>query len=192
MPETVEGTLSATGRGFAIVASRFNDDIVDGLLRGALECLERHGAKDEDLVLYRVPGAFEIPALAGELAGRYDAIIALGCLIRGDTPHFDFICSSCADGIARVTEHDAERDTGAGPPGRVDAVVDVERDDHDRRDLAQQLQQQGGVEVTGSVLEYGDEAARQVEHLPTNRATKNRSGEGRVGKECSIGSCSRW
>jgi 6,7-dimethyl-8-ribityllumazine synthase len=102
MPRSFEGDLNAEGLRLAIVASRFNDDIVDGLLRGALECLERHGAKDDDLVLYRVPGAFEIPTLVGELVARYDAIIALGCLIRGDTPHFDFISAQVTNELSRV------------------------------------------------------------------------------------------
>ena len=102
MPRSFEGDLNAEGLRLGIVASRFNDDIVDGLLRGALECLERHGAKDDDLVLYRVPGAFEIPTLVGELAGRYDAIIALGCLIRGDTPHFDFISAQVTNDLSGI------------------------------------------------------------------------------------------
>jgi len=91
MPRSFEGDLNAAGLRFGVIASRFNDEIVSGLLDGALECLARHGARDEDIDIFRVPGAFEIPTLARKLTGRYDAVIALGCLLRGDTPHFDFI-----------------------------------------------------------------------------------------------------
>src|SRR5688500_6737639 len=79
MPRSFEGDLNAEGFRFAIIASRFNDDIVHGLLRGALECLTRHGASDEAIAVYRVPGAFEIPTLASALAtsSEYDAVIAL-------------------------------------------------------------------------------------------------------------------
>jgi len=97
-----EGDHVAAGLRFAIVASRFNDEIVSGLLDGAVECLTRHGAGDDDVDLYRVPGAFEIPTLVRTLAGRYDAIIALGCLLRGDTPHFDFISAQVTTELSRV------------------------------------------------------------------------------------------
>lgn len=104
MPRSFEGDLSADGLRFAVVASRFNDDIVDGLLRGALECLDQHGAKDGDIALYRVPGAFEIPTLAAALIekGGVDAVIALGCLLRGDTPHFEFISNQVTLDLSRV------------------------------------------------------------------------------------------
>ncbi|HEX6178383.1 MAG TPA: 6,7-dimethyl-8-ribityllumazine synthase [Thermoanaerobaculia bacterium] len=104
MPRSFEGDLSADGLRFAVVASRFNDDIVDGLLRGALECLDQHGAKDDDIALYRVPGAFEIPTLAAALIekGGVDAVIALGCLLRGDTPHFEFISNQVTLDLSRV------------------------------------------------------------------------------------------
>lgn len=87
------------------MASRFNDEIVDGLLSGALDCLTRHGAADETIDLYRVPGAFELPSIANELAlsGRYDALVAIGCLLRGDTPHFDFISSQVTNELSRVS-----------------------------------------------------------------------------------------
>ena len=102
MPRSFEGDLNATGLRFGVIASRFNDEIVSGLLGGALDCLARHGARDEDVELFRVPGAFEIPALARKLTGRYDAIVALGCLLRGDTPHFDFISSQVTNELSRV------------------------------------------------------------------------------------------
>lgn len=103
-PRSFEGEHSAEGLRFAVIASRFNDEIVDGLLRGALDSLARHGASDEDVRVYRVPGAFEIPTLARTLidAGGLDAVITLGCLLRGDTPHFDFISSQVTSEISRV------------------------------------------------------------------------------------------
>src|SRR5688500_16844230 len=107
MPRSFEGDLNAEGLRLGIVASRFNDDIVDGLLRGAVECLARHGAKDADIAVYRVPGAFEIPTavchvIANVARDDIDAIIALGCLIRGDTPHFDFISAQVTHELSRV------------------------------------------------------------------------------------------
>ncbi len=104
MPRSFEGDLAADGLRFAVIASRFNDEIVSGLLSGALECLSRHGAADEAIAVYRVPGAFEIPTLARRLVqgGGIDAIIALGCLLRGDTPHFDFISAQVTSELSRV------------------------------------------------------------------------------------------
>jgi 6,7-dimethyl-8-ribityllumazine synthase len=105
MPITLEGDLSAAGLRIAIVASRFNDEIVSGMLDGALECLTRHGAGEDAIVVHRVPGAFEIPTLVAKLIGRggYDAIVTLGCLIRGDTPHFDFISAQVTSELSRVS-----------------------------------------------------------------------------------------
>lgn len=103
MPCSFEGDLTAAGLRFGVIASRFNDEIVSGLVQGALLCLERHGAADQDVALYRVPGAFEIPTLAGKLAGSCDALITLGCLLRGDTPHFDFISAQVTSEISRVS-----------------------------------------------------------------------------------------
>jgi len=101
MPRSFEGDLNAEGLRIAVIASRFNDEIVSGLLDGALDCLSRHGAGDDAVDLYRVPGAFEIPTLAATLDG-YHAIIALGCLLRGDTPHFDFISQQVTLELSRV------------------------------------------------------------------------------------------
>jgi 6,7-dimethyl-8-ribityllumazine synthase len=86
------------------VASRFNDEIVSGLLDGAVDCLTRHGADDTAVSVYRVPGAFEIPALTAALVARggVDAVITLGCLIRGDTPHFDFISAQVTNELSRI------------------------------------------------------------------------------------------
>lgn len=105
MPRSFEGDHNAAGLRFAVIASRFNDEIVDGLLRGALECLTRHGADDGAICVYRVPGAFEIPALARTLidAGGLDAVITLGCLLRGDTPHFDFISAQVTNELSHVS-----------------------------------------------------------------------------------------
>ncbi len=104
MSRSFEGDLSATGLRFGIVASRFNDEIVTGLLEGALGCLQRHGAERDAVTVYRVPGAFEIPALTAVLAGggAHDAIITLGCLVRGDTPHFEFISAQVTRELSRI------------------------------------------------------------------------------------------
>jgi 6,7-dimethyl-8-ribityllumazine synthase len=97
-------TPHAGGFRYAIVAARFNAFIVDRLLDAALETLKAGGASSERIDVYRVPGAFEIPLACQKVArtGRFDAIIALGCVIRGDTPHFDYVCSESARGISEV------------------------------------------------------------------------------------------
>lgn len=103
--ETVfEGKLVAEGFRFAIVISRFNDFIGARLLGGALDALRRHGARDEDIAVAKVPGAFEIPLIAKKLAmsGRYDALICLGAVIRGATPHFDYVAAEVSKGVAMV------------------------------------------------------------------------------------------
>jgi 6,7-dimethyl-8-ribityllumazine synthase len=104
MPRSFEGDLNAEGLRFGLIASRFNDDIVAGLLDGAIDCLKRHGAADENVSVYRVPGAFEIPTVARTLAGthRFDALIGIGCLLRGDTPHFEFISAQVTTELSRV------------------------------------------------------------------------------------------
>ena len=101
----MEGMLRGEGKSFAIVVSRFNDFITSKLLDGALDCLYRHGVKDEDLSLVRVPGAFEIPLAAQKLAqsGNYDGVICLGAVIRGATTHYDYVCSEVSKGIAKVS-----------------------------------------------------------------------------------------
>ncbi len=102
MPRSFEGDLDAHGLRFGVIASRFNDEIVSGLLDGALTCLQRHGAGDDDVAVYRVPGAFEIPTLAASVVGSHDALIALGCLLRGDTPHFELIAAQVTNDLSRV------------------------------------------------------------------------------------------
>ena len=104
MPRVVEGRLSAEGLRFAIVVSRFNDFIGSRLVDGAMDALVRHGAADDQVALLRVPGAFEIPLAAKRAAvtGDYDAVICLGAVIRGATPHFDYVASEVSKGIATV------------------------------------------------------------------------------------------
>lgn len=105
MPRIIEGNLSAKGLKVAIVVGRFNDFISERLLDGALDTLLRSGANDNDIDVVKVPGSFEIPVAAKSLAsgGQYDAILCLGCVIRGATPHFDYVAGEAAKGIARVS-----------------------------------------------------------------------------------------
>lgn len=100
---TIAGRLDARGLKVAIVAARFNDFIVDRLISGALDYLERHGIDDADVTLVRVPGAFELPLVCRKLAacGKYNGVLALGAVIRGGTPHFDYVCAEASKGIAQ-------------------------------------------------------------------------------------------
>lgn len=100
----IEGNLMANGMKFGIVAARFNEFIVSRLIGGAEDALLRHGAKEEDLTLAWVPGAFEIPTAAKQMAlsGKYDAVICLGAVIRGATSHYDYVCNEVSKGIAQV------------------------------------------------------------------------------------------
>lgn len=99
-----KGHLNASGMKFAIVVSRFNQFITQKLLEGALDCLNRHGAKEDDLEVCWVPGAFEIPYVAKKIAesGTCDGIVCLGAVIRGATPHFDYVANEVAKGVARI------------------------------------------------------------------------------------------
>jgi 6,7-dimethyl-8-ribityllumazine synthase len=101
----IEGNLSAEGRSFGIVASRFNDFVVKALLEGAIEAIRRHGGEAGSVDVVWVPGSYEIPVVARELAlsGRYDALICLGAVIRGATAHFDYVAGGAAGGISNVT-----------------------------------------------------------------------------------------
>jgi 6,7-dimethyl-8-ribityllumazine synthase len=105
MVKITEGNLIAKGKKFGIIASRFNDFITKELVSGCLDTLIRHGANNEDLSITWVPGAFEVPLLAQKLAKSksYDALVCLGTVIRGSTPHFDYIASEVAKGIAKVS-----------------------------------------------------------------------------------------
>lgn len=104
MAKTIEGKLDATGLKFGIIVSRFNELVSSGLLNGAKDCLLRHGANDEAIDVVYAPGAFEIPLVAKKMASKkYNAIICLGAVIRGGTPHFDYIASEVSKGIAKVS-----------------------------------------------------------------------------------------
>lgn len=103
--KTLEGDFTASNARVALVATRFNDFIVDALVGGARDTLCRHGLDDAALTLVRVPGAWELPLVTDRLArgGEYDGIIALGCVIRGGTPHFEYVAGECAKGIGQVS-----------------------------------------------------------------------------------------
>jgi 6,7-dimethyl-8-ribityllumazine synthase len=104
-----EGDLRVDGARFGIVAGRFNSFIVDSLLAGALDTLKRHGMAEENITVVRVPGAYEIPLVAQRLAAsnKYDALIAVGAVIRGGTPHFQYVAGECTKGLAQVMmQHD--------------------------------------------------------------------------------------
>ena len=104
MAKKLEGKLQAQGMRFALVVGRFNDFITAKLLDGAMDALKRHGAEEEDIAIAWVPGAFEIPLAAKRLAasGDYDAVVALGAVIRGSTPHFDYVSAEVSKGVAQV------------------------------------------------------------------------------------------
>ncbi len=104
MPKIMEGKIVAKGMKFGIVASRFNDFICGRLIEGAVDALVRAGADEKDMVIYKVPGSFELPLTAKKVAksGRYDAVICLGAIIRGATPHFEYISAEVSKGIAVV------------------------------------------------------------------------------------------
>ena len=103
-PRMIEGELLARDLRFAFIAARFNDFVVEPLIRGALDALKRHGATEKQIEIVRVPGAFDIPIVARKLAlsRRYDALIALGAVVRGQTPHFDYVAGECAGGVSRI------------------------------------------------------------------------------------------
>ncbi len=105
MPKIIEGNLLAGGKRFALIVSRFNDFISEKLLSGAIDALKRSGAKDEDIDVVKVPGAFEIPLVAQKVARqkKHHAIICLGAVIRGSTPHFDYVSAEVSKGIASVS-----------------------------------------------------------------------------------------
>ena len=104
MGADIAGTILGQGRKLALVASRFNEGITRNLVEGAREELERHGVLQDDVQTFWVPGAFELPAVAGRVAGtgRFDAVVCLGAVIRGGTPHFDYVAAEAAKGVAAV------------------------------------------------------------------------------------------
>jgi 6,7-dimethyl-8-ribityllumazine synthase len=105
MPTVVQGVFGAKGKKFGIVAGRFNELITNKLVDGALDCLERHGVKPDDVTICRVPGSFEIPVAAQKMARskKFDAVICIGTVIRGSTPHFDYVASEVSKGVAKVS-----------------------------------------------------------------------------------------
>lgn len=104
MTKVIEGDFSASSAKFTIIVGRFNSSIVDGLCDGAIDTLRRHGVPEANITVVKVPGAYELPLAARRVASRteVDAIIALGAVIRGGTPHFDFVAGECSSGLARV------------------------------------------------------------------------------------------
>ncbi len=104
LPKVTEGEMLVRDLRFAFVAARFNDFIVEPLIRGAIDALKRHGATEKQIEIVRVPGAFDIPLIARKLAlsRRFDALVTLGAVVRGQTPHFDYVAGECASGIARI------------------------------------------------------------------------------------------
>jgi len=102
--KVVEGNLTGKGLRIALVLSRFNDFIGARLLEGALDCLTRHGVDEESITVYKTPGSFELPQVAAKVAssGKVDAVVTLGAVIRGGTPHFDYVAAEAAKGIAKV------------------------------------------------------------------------------------------
>lgn len=106
MPKFIEGSLGANGLRCALIVSRFNEAIAARLLDGATDCLLRHGALDEDITVYRVPGSFEIPQIARRVAEskKFDVVVCLGALIRGETSHFEFIAGAVTRGISQAAE----------------------------------------------------------------------------------------
>jgi 6,7-dimethyl-8-ribityllumazine synthase len=104
MPNYIEGQLIASGMKFAVIVGRFNSFVTERLLEGALDAIRRHGGNTDDVDVLRVPGSWEMPVVAAELARqkRHDAIVCLGAVVRGDTPHFDYVAGNAASGLAQV------------------------------------------------------------------------------------------
>ncbi len=105
MPKTLEGKLVSSGKKYGIVVSRFNEFISSRLLGGAIDAMARHGVKDDEITVAWTPGAFEIPIVAKKMAesGKFDAVVALGAVIRGNTPHFDYVASEVSKGVAQIS-----------------------------------------------------------------------------------------
>jgi len=103
--KTIEGALNVQNARFCLVVARFNSFIVESLLEGAIDTIKRHGADESDITIVRVPGAFEMPLVVDKIAesGDFDAVVALGAVIRGGTPHFEYVAGECVKGIAQVT-----------------------------------------------------------------------------------------
>ncbi len=127
MPKTIEGDLNAKGAKFAIVASRFNALVTNALVDGAVDCLVRHGAKDEDILVVRVPGGWELPLAAKRILqrGGVDAVIALGCVMRGETPHNEYITAECVKGLGQLSmQHDVPVTFGVLTPNTLEQALE--------------------------------------------------------------------
>ena len=107
--DELRGTVDAAGVRVAVLVARFNADVTERLLDGALRCLREHGGSEDDVEVYRVPGAWELPQAAARIAasGRHDALVTLGCVIRGETPHFDYVCDQANLGLGEVARSSA-------------------------------------------------------------------------------------
>ena len=103
--KTIEGNMIADGSKFALLVARFNSFVVESLVEGAIDALKRHGVNENDIEIIRVPGAFEMPVAAQRIANakKYDAIVALGAVIRGGTPHFEYVAGECVKGLSQVS-----------------------------------------------------------------------------------------
>ncbi|WP_196138618.1 6,7-dimethyl-8-ribityllumazine synthase [Aliikangiella sp. G2MR2-5] len=103
--KTIEGNMIANGSKFALLVARFNSFVVESLVEGAIDALKRHGVAEKDIEIIRVPGAFEMPVAAQRIAAskKYDAIVALGAVIRGGTPHFEYVAGECVKGLSQVS-----------------------------------------------------------------------------------------
>ena len=103
--KTIEGGMTVSNARFCVVVARWNGFVVDSLEAGAIDTLKRHGAREEDITVVRLPGAFEMPLVLDKVAakGEYDAIVALGAVIRGGTPHFEYVAGECVKGMSQVT-----------------------------------------------------------------------------------------
>lgn len=106
--KTIEGNMIAQGGKFGLLVARFNSFVVESLVDGAIDALKRHGVKESDIEIIRVPGAFEMPVAAQRIAAtkKYDAIVALGAVIRGGTPHFEYVAGECVKGLSQVSLND--------------------------------------------------------------------------------------
>jgi len=127
--KTIEGTFIAPQGKYALVVGRFNSFVVESLVSGAVDALVRHGVSENDITIIRAPGAFEIPLVAQKVAqqGEYDAIVALGAVIRGGTPHFEYVAGECTKGLAQVCEEVEFGEQAAAPAGleRVKTALDA-------------------------------------------------------------------
>ena len=153
MPKIIEGKLNAEGKKFAIVASRYNDFITEKLVGGALDALNRCGAKEKDIEIFKVPGAFEIPLVAKRVAAtkRFDAIVCLGAVIRGATPHFDYLAAEVTKSLAQIMLE--------GPAPVINGVVLADTVDQAVERAGAKLGNKG-FSAALSALEMSDLAAR--------------------------------